>query len=280
MSNVLPDPHFDSSVAAWRCTRGTSIASTTLTTAEFRSPPSACRLTRVHATDTGTMNVGTIATFPTEPGRLWYGSAWVLNKTATARSFRCAVVWQDSGGVDTFMYGIAPPAVLNAWYQVQVAARVPAAAVSVQFNVEGRQGWTNGQFWDMDDVVLENARSVVSTEDGLLNVLVDIQAWPDLDYQRDSSVLPIAGREEPIVLLDTLRLPQSEITFATRTDEEAEIFLTAMRMRKRLFLQAQCAGIPDTWFTVLSVTRSRVSTSRADNQIRLWSARIQEVKGP
>lgn len=281
MANVIPDPSFNVGVSNWRSTRGgVTVNLPSWDQVTYRTPPGAGRLTRVHATDTGTMNMITVTKFPTEPLRPWYGSAWVFNASPTPRPIRTVIVWQNAGGTDNFIEGTAPPQLLSTWYRVQVAGLLPATAVTLQLAIEGRTGWTQNQYWVADDTVLEGSRSIVASEDGLHIALVDIQAWPEENFERSNAVLPIQGRQEPIVLLDTLRLPSSEITFLTRTTDEATALLDVLAQPGRLHLMGTCPGIQDIWFAPLSTRRQRLSTTKASDERRLWATNIQQVVGP
>ncbi|WP_424918865.1 hypothetical protein [Streptomyces sp. wa1064] len=153
--NVLPDPGFESGTGAWACTRGASIGVVSHETGIVHSGAGALRVTRVHPTDTGTLNLwDPSAVQPAAAGQTWAGGAWVLSGGAAANNMRCAIVWRDAGGVESFIYGAAPSVSAGTWTYLSVSATLPAGAVGVRLGVEGRSTWTVGEWWIADDVRL------------------------------------------------------------------------------------------------------------------------------
>lgn len=127
--------------------------------------------------------------------------------------------------------------------------------------------------------ILVGTQSLVTTEDGLLSAFVEIQEWPEFDFERSATVLPIVGRETPIVLTDRVRLPQSEPVFLTRTVDEAADLLAVLKYRGRIQIQSPCEGVENGWFIVTGFTRTRL-TNRGTELRRLWPTKVQEVEAP
>ncbi|MFJ2432979.1 hypothetical protein ACIOWM_07175 [Streptomyces anulatus] len=153
--NVLTDPGMESGTGAWACTRGASIGVVSHETGIVHSGTGALRVTRVHPTDTGTLNLwDPTANLAAAAGQTWAGGAWVYSGGASANNMRCAIVWRDAGGVETFMYGSAPSVSAGTWTYLSVSATLPAGAVGVRLGVEGRSTWTVGEWWIADDVRL------------------------------------------------------------------------------------------------------------------------------
>lgn len=124
-----------------------------------------------------------------------------------------------------------------------------------------------------------SSRAVVSTADGTQVAVIDIQEWPTHDMQRGAALLPIVGRAEPVVLLDTLRLPSSTITFLTRDATEANALLDVLQYRGKIRLISPCPGVESIWFVVMSTSRVRLTNTGTEVR-RLWPTNIQEVTAP
>ncbi|MEV7915807.1 hypothetical protein ACQKNQ_12655 [Staphylococcus pasteuri] len=122
-------------------------------------------------------------------------------------------------------------------------------------------------------------RAVLRAPGGSLGAVVDIQQWPERTHERASSVLPIVGRADPVVLLDTLRLASSSITFLTRTAAEGAALLDVLRSTTPLQLLSPCAGVEDVWLTVLDAKPARLTNDGNDAR-RLWEVSVQEVAAP
>ncbi|MEV6790909.1 carbohydrate binding domain-containing protein [Streptomyces sp. NPDC051320] len=155
--NMIPDPGFEDGTGDWAGTRGTGNAVVTHETDIVHTGTGALRITRVHPTDTGTMNISD-GSYVAAAGQTWAGRAWVYagQNTAGPQAMRVAVVWEDSAGTDTYMYGTAVTVQPGEWHLLTVSAVLPAGAASARLNVEGRSGWTVGQYWIADDVRLAN----------------------------------------------------------------------------------------------------------------------------
>ncbi|MYR93388.1 MULTISPECIES: hypothetical protein [unclassified Streptomyces] len=458
MANVIPDPGFEAGTGAWACSRGATIGAVSWERGVVHAGTGAARLTRVHPTDTGTFNLISDR-YPAMAGQLWTGSGWVYNGSPTARQMRAALVWEDAAGASTWIFGTPPTAQVGAWYQVTVSGTLPAGAVRVRLSIEGREGWTNGQWWCLDDVRLEpgtelqvaskaadtgygnfqwsiltepwadvgtayvltteagaapvtgqmsifgaafheavrritagpktstvnvtgrgpasatwtmetlafsrftlagrtltaegqwcvsgggpttatdaaidwgdgspvqtgkmtaptwttgllgfthayplapgaqsytvkltsgaqnvsrtvtvpgTGRAVLRAPGGAPGAVVDIQQWPERTHERASSVLPIVGRADPVVLLDTLRLASSSITFLTRDAAEGAALLAVLRSTTPLQLLSPCAGVEDVWLTVLETKPTRLTNDGNDAR-RLWETSVQEVAAP
>ncbi|MFB6943400.1 hypothetical protein ACFWGL_12390 [Streptomyces sp. NPDC060286] len=122
-------------------------------------------------------------------------------------------------------------------------------------------------------------RAMVRPAEGAPGAVVDIQQWPERTHERASSVLPIVGRADPVVLLDTLRLASSSITFLTRDAAENAALLDVLSTPGPLQLLSPCAGVEEVWFTALTTTAARLTTNPADPR-RLWETVVQEVAAP
>jgi len=119
----------------------------------------------------------------------------------------------------------------------------------------------------------------LTTMDGTASAVVEVQEWPTFTFDRSSSVLPIIGREDPVVLIDRVRLPSSEVVFLTRTQDDAGALLLVLKNRGPLILETPCPAVEDVWMIALSFTRERL-TNRGDDFRRLWPTRFQEVPAP
>ncbi|WP_327268817.1 hypothetical protein OG233_14165 [Streptomyces sp. NBC_01218] len=160
--NLVPDPSFAAGIGAWVCTRGATIGVTSWERSVVHSGTGAVRLTRVHPTDTGVLNMSNGLTYACAPGQIWTGSAWVLSSVAAANAFRVGLVWKTSGGTETIIYGTAPSVTsASGWVQVTVTATIPATAVNVRLIVEGRSAWAVNEWWVADDVRLARTDNVV-----------------------------------------------------------------------------------------------------------------------
>lgn len=124
-----------------------------------------------------------------------------------------------------------------------------------------------------------SGRATLTTEDGTQVAVCDIQEWPDHNMARAAAVLPVVGRAEPVVLLDALRLPSSQITFLTLDAAESNALLEVLRYPGRIHLVSPCSGVENIWFTALSTTRTRLTNTGGEVR-RLWPTQIQEVSAP
>ncbi|MFC8625608.1 carbohydrate binding domain-containing protein [Streptomyces anulatus] len=164
--NVLANPGFETGTGGWECTRGASIGVVSWERSLVHSGTGALRVTRVHPTDTGTMNLRDMAGIvPAAAGQTWAGSAWVYAGGAATNAMRVALVWRTSGGTETYIYGAAPGTPPGSWQQLTVSAALPAGAVDVRLGIEGRSSWTVGEWWQADDIRL--ARTDTLTGDDL-----------------------------------------------------------------------------------------------------------------
>ncbi|MFE6683922.1 carbohydrate binding domain-containing protein [Streptomyces sp. NPDC057729] len=154
--NTQPDPCFEAGTGTWTCTRGATIGIVTHERTYVHSGTGAARVTRVHPTDTGTMNIAdTVAgVVAAAAGQTWSGSAWVYSGGATPNAMRVALVWRSASGAETLIYGAAPSVGPGVWTQLTVSATLPTGAVAVRLGVEGRSAWTVGEWWVCDDVRL------------------------------------------------------------------------------------------------------------------------------
>ncbi|MFE3400796.1 carbohydrate binding domain-containing protein [Streptomyces anulatus] len=165
--NALADPGFESGTGAWACTRGASIGVVSHETGIVHSGAGALRVTRVHPTDTGTLNLwDPTAILAAAAGQTWAGGAWVYSGGASANNMRVAIVWRDSGGAETFVYGTAPSVSAGTWTYLSVSATLPAGAVGVRLGVEGRSTWTVGEWWIADDVRLARTDTHLAADMG------------------------------------------------------------------------------------------------------------------
>ncbi|MFE6103180.1 hypothetical protein ACFVQ4_24930 [Streptomyces laurentii] len=155
--NSLTDPGFEGGPGAWACTRGTAIGVVSWERDITRCGRGALRVTRVHPTDTGTLNIADTTAagiIPAAAGQTWAGSAWVYSGGAAANAMRVALVWRTAAGAETFIYGPAPSVTAGYWQMLTVSGTLPAGAVSVRLGIEGRSAWTQGEWWLCDDVRL------------------------------------------------------------------------------------------------------------------------------
>lgn len=167
--NALTDPVFETGIGTWICTRGASIGVTSWERDVVHSGRGAVRLTRVHPTDTGTLNMSdaTGGAVPALPGQTWKGSAWVYSNGAAVNAMRVNIIWKDGAGVETAV----APAGTNAkagdgWILVTHSAIAPAGTVSVRLSVEGRSAWTVGEWWVADDVRLARTDTLFDADMG------------------------------------------------------------------------------------------------------------------
>ncbi|MFI7563795.1 carbohydrate binding domain-containing protein [[Kitasatospora] papulosa] len=163
-ANTVPDPSFEQGTGTWACTRGAAIAAVSHERTLVHSGTGALRITRVHPTDTGTMNLGTASAEPAAAGQTWTASAWVYSNGAAANAMRAALVWKNAAGTDTYIYGTAPSVTRGYWQQVTATAVLPAGAVSVRLSIEGRSAWTVGEWWQADDVRLARTDSITGPD--------------------------------------------------------------------------------------------------------------------
>ncbi|MEU0102388.1 hypothetical protein [Streptomyces sp. NPDC006267] len=152
--NVVIDPDFEAGTAAWACSRGSSIGAVSWDRSIVHTGTGAARLTRVHVSDTGTLNLIPGVVYPAAPGQAWAAHAWVYNGSLTARDMRMGIVWRDNVGADTFILPAATSVVPGQWVRLEVAGTLPAGAVSVYPSVVGGSGWTVGEWWVADTVRL------------------------------------------------------------------------------------------------------------------------------
>ncbi|MFI1942064.1 hypothetical protein ACH44C_33640 [Streptomyces purpureus] len=151
--NAVPEFIFEAGVGSWVCTRGASIGEVTQETVIVHPGHKglmAARLTRVHATDTGTLNMSDHIQHPAAAGQQWAASVWVYNPGGNGTpSMRVGIAARDGAGTDTITFGSAPAAPIGVWSRLTASATLPAGTVSARITVEGRSGWTQGQYWVM-----------------------------------------------------------------------------------------------------------------------------------
>lgn len=164
--NQILDPGFEQGTGTWACTRGTSIGAVSWDRSFFHSGTGAARLTRVHPTDTGTLNMSDPnGAVPAAAGQVWTGAAWVLSAGATANAMRAAVIWKDGAGVETNVSGTGVSIRSgDGWAQVTITATAPAGTTSVRLLIEGRSAWTVGEWWVADDLRLARTDNLVGTD--------------------------------------------------------------------------------------------------------------------
>ncbi|WP_228181996.1 carbohydrate binding domain-containing protein [Streptomyces anulatus] len=163
--NILPDPGFETGTGQWECTRGTNIGVVSWERDLVRTGTGALRVTRVHPTDTGTMNLrDPSGIVPAAAGQTWAGSAWVYAGGAATNAMRVALVWRTSGGTETYVYGAAPGTPPGSWQQLTVSATLPTGAVDVRLGIEGRSSWTVGEWWQADDIRLARTDNLVGDD--------------------------------------------------------------------------------------------------------------------
>lgn len=167
--NVIVDPGFEEGVGTWACTRGSSIGVVSWEQTTVHSGAGAARITRVHATDTGTLDLNDSVNgdVPAAAGQVWQGSAWVLSAGAAANSMRASVIWRDSVGAETNVSGAGvSTSAGDGWVRLSITATAPAGTVSVRLLLEGRSAWTVGEYWIADDVRLARTDTLVGTDMG------------------------------------------------------------------------------------------------------------------
>lgn len=165
--NQVTDPGFERGTGTWACTRGASIGVVSWDRSVVHSGTGAARMTRVHLTDTGTLNMNDSVNglVPAAAGQVWTGSAWVLSAGATANSMRAAVIWRDGAGVETNVSGTGVSIRAgDGWAQVSVTATAPAGTASVRLLIEGRSAWTVGEWWVADDLRLARTDNLVGAD--------------------------------------------------------------------------------------------------------------------
>ncbi|WP_050497639.1 hypothetical protein [Streptomyces griseus] len=163
--NVLSDPGFETGTGAWACSRGASIGAVTWERGTVRSGTGAARITRVHPSDVGTLNMQqTGVTYPAAPGQTWAAHAWVYNGSAVARDMRMGIVWRNSSGADTFILPALTSVPPGTWVRLAVAGTLPAGAVSVYPAIVGGTGWTVGEWWCADTVRCARTDTLVGVD--------------------------------------------------------------------------------------------------------------------
>ncbi|MGW2591948.1 hypothetical protein ACWCXC_17015 [Streptomyces sp. NPDC001515] len=166
--NQIADPGFEAGIGTWRCSRGTSIGVTSWERTIVRSGHGAVRLTRVHPTDTGTLNLlDDNGWVPCAAGQTWVGTAWVLSGGAAINNMRAAFIWRDAGGATTNVSGPGVDTRAgDGWVRVTVTGTAPAGMTGVRLLIEGRSAWTVGEWWIADDVRLARTDNLVGTDNG------------------------------------------------------------------------------------------------------------------
>ncbi|MGW4305069.1 hypothetical protein [Streptomyces californicus] len=151
--NRVTDSEFEAGTGAWVCSRGASVGTVSWESAIVRSGAGAARITRVHPTDSGTLNMqqGGVV-YPAAPGQVWTAHAWVYNGSTVARDMRMGIVWRNSSGTDTFILPALTSVPPGTWVRLAVAGTLPAGAVSVYPSIVGGTGWTVGEWWVADSV--------------------------------------------------------------------------------------------------------------------------------
>lgn len=163
--NEISDPGFEQGTGAWVCSRGSTIGVVSWERAIVHSGSGAARMTRTHATDTGSLNfIQSGVTYPAAAGQTWKATAWVYNGSATPRDHRMGLVWRNASAVDTFILGTVVTATVGSWYQITVSGTLPAGAVAVYPSVVGVSGWTVGEWWITDDVRCARTDTLVGTD--------------------------------------------------------------------------------------------------------------------
>ncbi|NEC45768.1 hypothetical protein [Streptomyces sp. SID8016] len=163
--NSVVDPGFETGTGAWACSRGASIGAVAWERGTVRSGTGAARITRVHPTDTGTLNMqqGGVV-YPAAPGQAWSAHAWVYNGSTVARDMRMGIVWRNSSGADTFILPALTSVPPGTWVRLAVAGTLPAGAVSVYPAIVGGTGWTVGEWWCADTVRCARTDTLVGVD--------------------------------------------------------------------------------------------------------------------
>ncbi|MFD5901714.1 hypothetical protein ACFWHG_09445 [Streptomyces microflavus] len=162
--NVLDDPGFETGVGSWVCSRGAAIGAVSWERNLTLSGRGAMRMTRIHPTDTGTLNATNNTWTPAAPGQPWVGSAWVYSGGSAQNAMRVGVVWRNAAGVETYVFGPAPSVGPGVWTRLTAAATLPAGAVAVRLHVEGRSAWTVGEWWLADELRLAHAGAITGPD--------------------------------------------------------------------------------------------------------------------
>lgn len=138
---------------------------------------------------------------------------------------------------------------------------------------------TGGTILTRQAVIAAGSRALLTTGDGLRRARASIQEWPDFDYRRDVSTLDIQGRQEPVMLVSTVRMPTTEATFLTLTTAESDAFERVLNYEGKVMLESVCPGVENGWFVITQYTRTRL-TNRGDEVRRLWPVSMQQVAAP
>lgn len=163
--NVITDPQFEQGIGAWACSRGTSIGVVSWEEHGGRAGTGAARITRVHPTDTGSLNMQQVAvTYPAAAAQTWTASAWVFSASAVARDMRMGIVWRNAATVDTFILPVVTSVPPGEWRQLTVTGTLPVGAVAVYPSIVGGNGWTVGEWWRADDARLARTDNLVGTD--------------------------------------------------------------------------------------------------------------------
>ncbi|MEU9199405.1 carbohydrate binding domain-containing protein [Streptomyces sp. NPDC048332] len=163
--NQVTDPGFEQGTGAWACSRGTTIGVVMWEPTGGRNGTGAARLTRVHPTDTGTLNLQqTGVVYSAATGQTWTVSAWVYSASTVSRDMRVGVVWRNAVGADTFILPAVTSVPSGEWRLLTVSGTLPAGAVSVYPSIVGGTGWAVGEWWRADYVRLARTDNLVGTD--------------------------------------------------------------------------------------------------------------------
>ena len=106
---------------------------------------------------------------------------------------------------------------------------------------------------------------------------VAIVAWDQLDFARNSKLIRVPGRREPVVITDIEQSPESSPKLLTLTDDDAATLAALMADGSTLLLRSPCPGVEDAYVHVSSRSATRFAPAAASSQTRVHDLKVTEV---
>jgi hypothetical protein len=108
---------------------------------------------------------------------------------------------------------------------------------------------------------------------------VTVLSWPELEHDTPASVIRVAGRAAPVVVLDIASSAESEVTLRTSSLTDLRELRDLAGRGEALLLRATCQGVEDGYLAVLGRTERRVTNSGEDER-RNVALTVQHVDLP